>query len=157
MNDLANTIKQNTDFFYIKKEEAIKQQEAFYQELFTKSLKGIEQNKQMFDELGINYILTNDKGKAVLVTEVLLFKEEDKPKLVLTLIGEYKKEKFDKYYSYYRISAGVENIDTKKIYEGEGDLSIDYSNSILSLLEKRPLGEFLNNFDLLYSQELERK
>ena len=157
MNDLGNTIRQNTDLFYIKKEEAIKQQEAFYQELFTKSLNGIQQNKQMFDDLEIAYTLFNEKGKAVFVTEVLIFKDEEKSKLTLTLVGEYKKEDFDKFYSSYRIDAGLETPTISRVYDNEGDLSIDYSNEILTILEKKHLEEFLNNFDLLYSQETKSK
>jgi hypothetical protein len=111
----------------------------------------------MFDDLEIAYTLFSEKGKAVLVTEVLFFKEEDSPKLVLTLIGEYKKEDFDKLYSSYRIDAGLETPTISRVYDNEGDLSIDYSNEILTMLEKRPLGEFLNNFDLFYSQETKRK
>lgn len=152
MSELIDIIRENTDLFYYEKEQNAIKEEEFYQELFAKSLNGIQQNKQMFDELEIAYSLTNDKGKAVLVTDVFMFDEEVESKLVLTLIGEYKKETFDKYYSYYNIDAGLDSVITNKIYEGEVAFSIDYSNAILGILEKRPLGEFLNNFGELYSQ-----
>lgn len=156
MSELAEIIQQNTDLFYYEKEQKIKEQEAFYQELFVKSLNGIQQNKQMFDDLKIGYTLTNQKGKAVLSTEVLIFKE-DKEKLVLTLVGDYKQENGDKYYSYYTIDAGVDSSSIRTVYDDETALSKDYSNLILEILEKRPLGEFLNNFGVLYSQEKTRK
>jgi len=153
MSDLANTIIQNTSLFYYQKEQDAIAEYEFYQDLFTKSLNGIQVNLEMFDELGAFYILNNDKGKAILSTEVLLFNEDGEVKLILTLFGEYKEEEgFDKYYSHYMIDAGLDTT-TSRIYDNEQDLSIDYSNEILTILETRELKEFLNNFDTLYEQK----
>ena len=55
MSELINIIRENTDLFYYEKEQNAIKEEEFYQELFAKSLNGIQQNKQMFDELEIAY------------------------------------------------------------------------------------------------------
>lgn len=151
MSDLGNTIRQNTDEFYYQKEQDAIAEFEFYQDLFTKSLNGIQANIQMLDELEAFYILNNDKGKAVLSVEVLLFDESGEVKLILTLFGEYKEEDYGKYLSYYIINAGLDTTRSG-IYYNEGDLSIAYSNEILTILETREVKEFLNNFDTLYEQ-----
>ena len=158
MSNLTGEIQQNTDLFYYKKQQEQEEQDNLYEKLFEKSKMAILENIKMFDELGIVYTLTNLKGIALLETEVLFFKEEDNPKLILNLRGDCKTEEGkDKFYSSYTINAGVDNIIKQTPFIDEFTLSIDYSNEILGLLEKRPLGEFLNNFDLLYSQEPKRK
>ena len=151
MSDLGNTIRQNTDEFYYQKEQDAIAEFEFYQDLFTKSLNGIQANIQMLDELEAFYILNNDKGKAVLSVEVLLFDESGEVKLILTLFGEYKEEDYGKYLSYYIINAGLDTTRSE-IYYSEETLSIDYSNEILTILETREVKEFLNNFDTLYEQ-----
>lgn len=151
MSDLGNTIKQNTDEFYYKKEQDAIAEFEFYEDLFKKSLNGIQANMQMLDELEAFYILNNDKGKAVLSVEVLLFDESGEVKLILTLFGEYKEEDYGKYLSYYIINAGLDTTRSE-IYYSEETLSIDYSNEILTILETREVKEFLNNFDTLYEQ-----
>jgi hypothetical protein len=151
MSDLGNTIRQNTDEFYYQKEQDAIAEYEFYQDLFAKSLNGIQANLEMFDELGAFYILNNVKGKAVLNIEVLLFDEEVEAKLVLTLFGEYKEEDYGKYLSYYIINAGLDTTRSGVYYSSQ-DLSIAYSNEILTILETRELKEFLNNFDTLYEQ-----
>jgi hypothetical protein len=149
MSELSDILIQNTELFYDQKEQDAIAENEFYQDLFAKSLNGIQENLEMFDELGIIYILNNDKGKAVLSTEVLLFNEDGEVKLILTLFGEYKEEDYDKYLSYYMIDAGLETT-TSGIYYNEVDFSIAYSNEILTILETRELKQFLNNFDKLY-------
>lgn len=151
MSDLGDVIIENTSLFYYQKEQDIIKENEFYEELFTKSLICIQGNIQMFNELEIGYELNNDKGKAVLSTEVLVFDEEVEVTLKLTLFGEYK-EDVNNYFSYFRIDIGIEII-TSKVYDNEVDLSIDYSNEILKMLEKRELKWFLNNFDKLYEQK----
>jgi hypothetical protein len=158
MSNFTEQIKENTSAFYFNLEQEAEKQNQLYEKLFKKSKMAILENIKMFDELGIVYTLTNLKGVALLETEVLIFKEEDKPKLILNLRGDCKTEEGkDKFYSSYVINAGVDSIIKQTPFIDEFTLSIDYSNEILGLLEKRPLEEFLNNFDLLYSQKPKRK
>jgi hypothetical protein len=44
MSDLGNTIRQNTDEFYYQKEQDAIAEYEFYQDLFAKSLNGIQAN-----------------------------------------------------------------------------------------------------------------
>lgn len=151
MSNFTAQIQENTLVFYLQKQEEEEQQNAIYEELFKKSKGAIIQNIEMFDELGIIYELTNVKGQALLKTEVFLFAEEGSPKLILTLRADCVTE--DKVYSSYSINAGVDNVLKQELFTDEFELSIAYSNEILELLQKRPLGKFLNNFGVLYSQE----
>jgi hypothetical protein len=157
MANLTEVITENTISFYQSKEDKEKEQELYYDNLYKNSLNGISENIKMFDELGIVYELVNQKGKAVLTTEVLFFNEDENPKLILELISEYKEEQGKgKTYSYYRINAGEDTTVKQIPFIDEITLSIEYSNSILNILEKRPLGEFLNNFGKLYTNPLKK-
>lgn len=155
MGDLtAGVIQQNTDLFYYLKEKEAEEQNNIYKILFEKSMSAIKQNIKMFDSQKISYELVNSKGKAILTTEVLFFKEEENPKLILQLIGDYKEEQGkDKFYSFYNINAGENSVFHQTPFTDETELAIEYSNTILGILEKRPLGEFLNNFDTLYAKK----
>jgi len=154
MSIFTELIKENTVVFYSQKEQEEQEQNDIYKDLFEKSKGAIIQNIEMFNELGAIYELTNVKGQALLKTEVFLFAEEGSPKLILTLRADCVTENSKaKVYSSYSISAGVDNVLKQDLFTDEVALSIDYSNQILELLQKRPLGEFLNNFGVLYSQE----
>lgn len=153
MANLTEVITENTIYFYQSKEDKEREQELYYDDLYKKAVAGITENIKMFDELKIAYKLVNQKGKAILTTEVLFFKEEENPKLILQLVGDYKEEQGkDKFYSFYSIDAGENSVLHQAPFTDEIELAVEYSNTILGILEKRPLGEFLNNFDTLYAK-----
>lgn len=150
MTELENILRENTDYFYYRQEQAVIEETLFYQELYDKSVIGIQQNISMFDDMGVDYLLTNQKGKAILVTEVVLFKEAPDDKLILTLVGEYKDEGVDVYYSSYLIEAKLERFVPKTVFNNELSLSLEYSNKILEIVEGQTGETFINNFDTLY-------
>lgn len=155
MANLTEVVVENTISFYQAITDMEKQQEEYYNDLYKKSLECIRENIKMFDELKIDYKLVNSKGKAILTTEVLFFKEEGEPRLALELIGDCTKDENqkDKFLSYYNIEAGENSVSKQQPFLDEISLSLDYSNNILKILEVRPLGGFLNNFDILYSKK----